>query len=203
MAIRVNRVLWGVVAVGVLGAWAVAPRFQGVEVEVWAAGEKEAGPLTPNPSPARGEGSKTPLAPNAAPAKGEEGNDAPEVDPLGANGACYVCHIPFVKEELATTHLKAKVACVKCHGLSDKHANDEHIGATKPDITYKRDKIAASCRKCHTGHDVPPEKVLARAFERKLPSRPAVCTDCHGHHKIQRQPPVQETSAGAGAEKTK
>jgi cytochrome c553 len=119
-----------------------------------------------------------------------EAKPAEETDPLGANAACYVCHISFVKEELSKVHLAAKVACVKCHGLSDKHANDENIGATKPDIMYKRDQIDASCVKCHERHDVPPGKVIARFEERKLGiSTKPVCSDCHGTHKIEREKP--------------
>jgi hypothetical protein len=106
-------------------------------------------------------------------------------DPLGANAACYVCHMTFVKEELAKVHLKEKVGCIECHGLSDKHANDENIGATKPDITFKRQQVDASCDKCHETHDAPAKKVVARLSERHLPANPApICTDCHGQHKI-------------------
>ena len=112
---------------------------------------------------------------------------AEETDPLGANAACYVCHITFIKEELSKTHLAAKVGCVKCHGLSAKHANDEDIGATKPDITYKRNQVDAACKKCHEDHDVPAAKVIGRLVSRRLPaSTVPVCTDCHGMHKIER-----------------
>jgi mono/diheme cytochrome c family protein len=36
----------------------------------------------------------------------------------------------------ANIHLQAKVGCIDCHGISAGHANDEDIGATKPDITF-------------------------------------------------------------------
>ena len=108
-------------------------------------------------------------------------------DPAGANAACYVCHMTFVKEELAKVHLKAKIGCIQCHGLSDKHANDENIGATKPDITFQRKQIDPSCGKCHEGHNAPATKVVARFVERRLPADSApTCTDCHGTHKIKR-----------------
>jgi predicted CXXCH cytochrome family protein len=111
----------------------------------------------------------------------------PETDPLGMNGACYVCHIPFVKEELAKVHLAEGISCAKCHGLSDKHANDENIGATKPDITFPREQVDAGCEKCHETHDAPATKVLARFVQRKLSLQTAaICTDCHGAHKIDR-----------------
>jgi RNase P subunit RPR2 len=124
----------------------------------------------------------------AAPAESAADGGAPaELNPLGLNGACYVCHIPFVKEDLAKTHLAQGISCAKCHGLSDKHANDEDVGATKPDITFRREQVDASCEKCHTTHDAPATKVIARFQERKLkPQVVPVCTDCHGHHRIDR-----------------
>lgn len=116
------------------------------------------------------------------------GERAAAVDPskiLGQNMACYVCHMTFVQEELARTHLHAEVGCVKCHGLSAAHANDEDIGATAPDISYDRDQVDASCRKCHNSHEASPRSVIRRFVDRQLdPNEPAVCTDCHGEHKI-------------------
>ena len=106
-------------------------------------------------------------------------------DPLGPNAACYICHLTFVREELSKTHLHAKVTCIKCHGLSAKHANDEDIGATKPEVTFERPQVNAACRKCHRRHDVAPEKVVARWLERGLTESPPVCTDCHGSHRIE------------------
>ena len=127
-----------------------------------------------------------PPAAEADPRDDDASADAGETNPMGANAACYVCHIPFVREEMSKVHLQAKIACIRCHGLSAGHANDEDIGATKPDVTFKRDEINASCRKCHEEHDVPPEEVVARWFEHQRLESPAVCTDCHGNHKIER-----------------
>ncbi|MBA7644454.1 hypothetical protein ES703_52198 [subsurface metagenome] len=100
-----------------------------------------------------------------------------ETNPLGANAACYVCHMTFVKEELSKTHLRAEITCVHCHGLSAGHANDEDIGATPPDISFKRDQVNVMCLKCHEDDDLPSEEVVAG-------EHPSVCTDCHGTHKI-------------------
>jgi len=106
-------------------------------------------------------------------------------DVLGANTACLVCHLTFVKEPLARSHQLKGVSCTKCHGASVAHANDEHIGATRPDITYPRGKVDGSCVVCHEEHDVPATKVIARFLERKLPAqRVVICTDCHGSHRI-------------------
>ncbi len=102
-----------------------------------------------------------------------------ETNPLGANAACYVCHMTFVKEELSKTHLRAEITCVRCHGPSAGHANDEDIGATPPDISFKRGQVNAMCLNCHESHDIDPEEVVA---DKDTP----VCSDCHGTHKINR-----------------
>lgn len=146
------------------------------------------GPLAGTDSPAKAPAANAATEPPKAAAK--ENKDAGEADGteiLGANAACYVCHMTFVKEEMATVHLKEKVGCIECHGPSEKHANDEHIGATKPDITFKREQIDASCLKCHDTHDAPAKAVVARFVERKLSRQSAaVCTECHGMHKIEK-----------------
>jgi hypothetical protein len=120
------------------------------------------------------------------------------LDPMGPNAACYVCHVTFVDEPLAVEHLRAKTTCIDCHGTSQGHANDENIGATPPDIVIQRPQVNCACRKCHQGHDVRPEDVIARWIERarfrSRSARPAkgplqpqvVCTDCHGSHRVSR-----------------
>ncbi|MHC4176744.1 MAG: cytochrome c3 family protein [Planctomycetota bacterium] len=113
-----------------------------------------------------------------------ETDDQP--DSIWANAACYVCHTLFVKEELSKVHLNEKVTCIKCHGLSAAHANDENIGATPPDVAFRRDQIDPLCLRCHTTHDAPAREVLARFIQRRLsPKSPPTCTDCHGRHKIE------------------
>jgi hypothetical protein len=126
----------------------------------------------------------------------DEESDAGYLDPLGPNAACYVCHMTFVDEPLAVTHLRAKITCIDCHGTSQGHANDEKIGATKPDIVIPRSQLNRACRKCHERHDVRPEEVIARWIKRarSRQARPAgkplrppvVCTDCHGSHRVSR-----------------
>ena len=128
---------------------------------------------------------------NESAAAADSNGDGGVTDPLGPNGACYVCHMTLVREELSKMHLAAKVTCIKCHGLSAKHANDENIGATKPDRTYARLRVNSMCRRCHKTHDVPAEAVIACWVERKLTESPPVCTDCHGEHGM-------ETAGGDG-----
>ncbi len=114
--------------------------------------------------------------------------ETPQIDPMSVNATCYVCHMTFVYEKISSTHFEAKVTCVDCHGLSAKHANDENIGATKPDIVYARKGVDKMCEKCHEDHDVAPRKVVERFLKRKLPTKKVpVCTDCHGTHRIERE----------------
>ena len=98
-------------------------------------------------------------------------------DSLGANAACYVCHVAFVTEQLSQTHLRANVTCINCHGLSAGHANDEKIGATPPDVSFTRDQVRPMCLKCHKDRDTSAKDVPIR-------KSPPVCTDCHGTHRI-------------------
>jgi len=153
-----------------------------------------AGGATSGPSPAESDaGDKD------ARDEGEDDDDDKDdedggvfIDPMGPNAACYVCHQTFIFEEISAVHKAEKITCIKCHGLSAAHANDEHVGATPPDVRYPRDKIDAACAECHEDHDVPAAEVLARFVERKLTPRPTpVCTDCHGRHRI------PEAAAGA------
>jgi len=123
-----------------------------------------------------------------------------ETDPLGANAACYVCHVTFVREELSKVHLEGKVTCIVCHGLSAAHANDENVGATPPDVGFTRDELEPFCLRCHQRHNARARDVVARFLERGLSSKsPPACTDCHGSHKIERptEDLVQPPPSGA------
>ena len=127
-----------------------------------------------------------PPSPAPKPAAAKPDDSAEEDDPVFVNANCCVCHQTFVKEEICRVHLQEKITCVNCHGVSAGHVNDENIGATKPDIVYRRDQVDAMCAKCHTEHDVAARQVIARFLERKLQQSPAICTDCHGKHRIDR-----------------
>ncbi len=132
---------------------------------------------------------ESPVAkPSAKPATDHAAKPAAAANnPLGPNAACYVCHMTYVKEPMSRLHLKHKVYCIDCHGPSIGHANDEDIGATKPDKYFKRGQVNASCRKCHSDHDAKPELVIKRYIDRKLTTDSPVCTDCHGQHRIKRE----------------
>jgi predicted CXXCH cytochrome family protein len=94
------------------------------------------------------------------------------------NHYCYVCHANFEYDEpLVEVHDEAEVGCADCHGPSLAHRSDED-NVTPPDILYRRPQIDAACLGCHTRHE-----------EREAPAGTtapdaAVCTDCHGDHRI-------------------
>ena len=94
------------------------------------------------------------------------------------NDYCYVCHANFEYDEpLAAVHEEAEVGCADCHGPSLAHRSDED-NVTPPDILYRRPQIDVACLGCHTRHE-----------EREVPTGitapgVAVCTDCHGDHRI-------------------
>jgi formate-dependent nitrite reductase cytochrome c552 subunit len=106
--------------------------------------------------------------------------------PKADNHACHVCHTNYEDELLALTHADADVGCVKCHGESIAHRNDEN-NITPPDTMYPTGGIDSACVKCHETHDAPARKVLARFAERCPNTKAAdqiVCTDCHGDHRL-------------------
>jgi hypothetical protein len=102
------------------------------------------------------------------------------------NAACFVCHVNYNLEPLASRHARANIGCAGCHGQSFAHRNDEN-NTTPPEKMYSVDKIDSFCKDCHKYHDVPPGKVAAhwakRNPDKTVPDK-IVCTDCHGDHRM-------------------
>jgi len=106
--------------------------------------------------------------------------------PMADNSACFCCHTNYEEEPLAVRHAKANLGCIKCHGKSYAHRDDED-NITPPDIMFPADKIDEACRKCHTTHDAPALEVIARwkkCCPKKTDLKKLVCTDCHGQHRL-------------------
>jgi len=106
--------------------------------------------------------------------------------PKADNHACHVCHTNYQEEWLAVTHADNNVGCVKCHGESIAHRNDEN-NITPPDTMYPASGIESACVECHETHNVPARKILARFTERRLDTKSPdqiICTDCHGTHRL-------------------
>jgi hypothetical protein len=106
--------------------------------------------------------------------------------PMADNSACHVCHTNYEEETLARVHAEAEVGCVKCHGESVAHRNDED-NITPPDIMFAADGIDKACIQCHETHDAPARKVID-TWQKRCPAKEdpdaLVCTDCHGEHRM-------------------
>ena len=106
--------------------------------------------------------------------------------PVADNSACFVCHGNFQEESMVTVHAKENIGCVKCHGASLAHRNDED-NVVAPEKMYAPPRIDNACRVCHEDHDAPARKVIAM-FQARFPPntdpKKVVCTDCHGEHRL-------------------
>ncbi len=120
-------------------------------------------------------------------------DDPPEEDPFAVpegpvvdNTACYCCHTNYEEDPFVVYHAKANVGCMKCHGKSLDHRNDEG-NIIPPDQMFPPEAIAANCKECHDRHNAPPAKVIAlwqeRCSEKTNPDE-LLCTDCHGQHRL-------------------
>ncbi len=78
---------------------------------------------------------------------------------------------------MAIWHEEESVDCSECHGSSLDHRQDED-NVTPPDILYRRTDVEYVCLRCHEAHDD-----MRDHIDKPLP-KVAVCTDCHGEHKV-------------------
>ena len=101
------------------------------------------------------------------------------------NSSCHVCHMNYEEDKLAVRHARIGVGCVKCHGESSAHCNDEN-NVTPPDLMYPAGKISPSCMRCHPAQklaaaDMHTLHFVGTAEEKKR------CTECHGSHRLARR----------------
>jgi hypothetical protein len=105
--------------------------------------------------------------------------------PAADNSRCFVCHVNYMQEDLATTHAGANIGCAACHGPSDAHIADESWASggngTAPDRMYTRDKIKTSCMACHAKDKINTPQHMAVLTDTEGTK---VCTDCHGNHRL-------------------
>ena len=182
---RLRRAVAACVLSGLLIALAYWLGPAVADVAAGSVGSRQAAAAEPASKPAKAKDATDSASQKSSSDDDDEEEEEEFLDPMGPNAACYVCHMTFIFEELSKVHLKEKVTCVECHGVSGAHANDEDIGATKPDKTYARCQINAACRECHEEHDAKPEKVIAQWIKIGSPKQEPVCTDCHGTHRIE------------------
>lgn len=125
------------------------------------------------------------------------------------NSFCYVCHANYDGEKLSRVHQPVGVGCETCHGISDKHSEDED-GLVPPDILFPRSQIMTFCVECHTkqelletddhkqlfedqsedraedqhreasGRVAPGEVASGRSTNGTTEAQEHTCTDCHG-----------------------
>ena len=93
------------------------------------------------------------------------------------NSYCFVCHLDYQTEPLAENHRAHGIGCVKCHGPSDAHVEDEEA-ETAPETMYSRSRINPACHGCHAEPVLPPQCRSA------VSAAAGVCTDCHGEHRL-------------------
>lgn len=94
------------------------------------------------------------------------------------NSFCYVCHLNYDEENLVTIHHKVGVGCETCHGMSDKHSEDED-NVTPPDVMFPRAQIITFCMECHQKKDLVKEDSHDELFDADADSD-KTCMDCHG-----------------------
>jgi hypothetical protein len=107
------------------------------------------------------------------------------------NSFCNVCHANLQDERLVKTHLPVGVGCETCHGISDKHSEDED-SLIPPDVLFAQGKIAHFCVQCHAQDELvesqdeheelfaamkqPPQQAQASSSEKEASK---TCTECH------------------------
>lgn len=96
------------------------------------------------------------------------------------NSYCFVCHLDYQEEPLAENHRSRGIGCVKCHGPSEAHVEDEAAEAA-PETMYSRSRINPACQACHAEPALRPE---CKSAVSSAAGAAGVCTDCHGEHRL-------------------
>jgi len=165
--------------------WIVVPTSLLAAAVLYAAAAEQKNDQNPGGPPPLVVDKSQPLLLDDPPEQEDDPFDVPQ-GPVADNEACFCCHDNYKTEFFAVAHAKVNVGCVKCHGDSFAHRDDED-NATPPDIMFPPEKIAGNCKDCHGEHDVPATEVIAM-WQKRCPAKtdPAkiVCTDCHGQHRL-------------------
>ncbi len=95
------------------------------------------------------------------------------------NSYCIVCHVNYKRERLVTVHKPAGVGCETCHGISDKHSEDED-NLVPPDVMFSKRRVAPFCMQCHEKSELISENDdHKKLFETTYRPGGKSCTDCH------------------------
>ena len=131
-------------------------------------------------------GGEAPLLLDEEPLLLDDGPVAGKSDePAADNSRCHVCHMNYVREDIALIHARADIGCADCHGASDAHIDDESWAwggnGTAPEVMFPRPRINPFCMGCHPAKKIDAKQhkdVLAGTGKKKY------CTDCHGRHRL-------------------
>lgn len=105
------------------------------------------------------------------PLRNPQGRKPPPAD----NFLCLDCHLNYGFDPFAEGHRKAGIGCVRCHGESEAHLEDEEA-TNAPDRMYAKERIDASCLGCHALAQLRSSCVID--------ANKRVCTDCHDTHRL-------------------
>ncbi|MBI5091602.1 MAG: TIM barrel protein [Candidatus Hydrogenedentes bacterium] len=142
----------------------------------WVASSEEA-PTAASPGTAAGPNGAAPWEPVIAEWKSKKDHKP------ASNSYCYVCHLNYQKETFAQKHKAAGVGCETCHGVSDKHSEDED-NVTPPDVMYPKEGIAPLCAVCHPNDDLKKGGKHDALFTNPAAETKA-CMECHGEdHRL-------------------
>lgn len=112
------------------------------------------------------------------------------------NDWCKTCHMDYQAEPLARRHSKAGVGCTRCHGTSERHADDEDA-VIPPDKMFARHEVSQSCLPCHQRCS---ERQVVCVYQPGEPGsmevESAQCTDCHGSHRLARRSRLWDPNTG-------
>ncbi|MHC4445325.1 MAG: hypothetical protein ACYTA5_22235 [Planctomycetota bacterium] len=97
---------------------------------------------------------------------------APEPQDENPFAGCDMCHIDVADELAGTQHQTHGIGCIKCHGPSIAHTQDEN-NEVEPDQIFTPENIDPFCTVCHPCTRPPAQKPTAQ---------PQICTNCHNPH---------------------
>jgi len=108
-----------------------------------------------------------------------------------ANKTCFECHMDFKDEGMTVEHQAAGVSCVRCHGKSMPHMEDE-ARMTPPEVIFKGQAMRTFCLTCHD-RAAHAKATPLHAAEMAKNDKRKTCTACHFDHKLVSMPEPKKT----------
>jgi hypothetical protein len=90
----------------------------------------------------------------------------------------------YEEEELTQTHTPVGVGCETCHGISDKHSEDED-SVIPPDVMFPKTQIVRFCCECHAKEELLGQEEHDELFAQGKKAE-KTCADCHAEkHRLE------------------